>query len=84
MLGITGNSANQTETHFYLKQDIVILVIGGIFSFPLIPFATKRIKAAGGEKVIKALSPVVYFVLFLISLAFAFTSTYKSFVYFMF
>ena len=84
MLGITGNSANQTETYFYLKQDIVILVIGGIFSFPLIPFATKRIKAAGGEKVIKALSPVVYFVLFLISLAFAFTSTYKSFVYFMF
>ncbi len=79
-----GNPADQAETYFYLRQSLLPLVLGFVFSMPVIPYVKKKISDTSWERMIRYASPAVYFVLFIISLAFAFTSTYKSFVYFQF
>ena len=84
MLGLSGNALTQAETAFYLRQDAVPLALGIIFSLPVVPFAAKEIRKRGGERVIGILTPVIYGAMLVIALAFAFTSTYKSFVYFQF
>ena len=77
MLGLSHNPLTQAETWFYLKQDIVPLMIGTVFSLPLFPVLMKK-------KAVKMIQPVLYLAMFVTALAFAFTSTYQSFVYFRF
>lgn len=84
LLHLAGNPLTQQETIYYLRQDIVPLILGIVFSMPVVPYAAGRIQKAGGERLIRILSPVIYGVMLLISLSFAFTSSYKSFVYFQF
>ncbi|MBQ7583659.1 MAG: hypothetical protein IJT24_03525, partial [Lachnospiraceae bacterium] len=84
LFGIKGNPLIQAETYYYLRQDILPLAAGIVFSIPVLPYVAKRLKNTGGERVIRCLSPVIYTVMFIVSLAFAFTGTYKSFVYFQF
>ncbi len=84
LFGLAGNTFSQTETLFYLKQDAIPLTAGIIFSFPVVPLAVKKLKASGMDGVLRTVTPVIYLLMLVASLAFAFTSTYKSFVYFQF
>ncbi|MBQ8956641.1 MAG: MBOAT family protein [Lachnospiraceae bacterium] len=84
LLHLSGNTLTQTETAFYLRQDAVPVLMGIIFSMPVVPYAVKKIKERGGEKIISILTPVVYGVMLITAFSFAFTSTYRSFVYFQF
>lgn len=84
LFGLKGNPAAQAETWYYLRQNALPLILGIVFSVPVVPYAARKLKEAGKEKVISCLSPVVYLVMLVVSIAFAFTSTYKSFVYFRF
>lgn len=79
-----GNPLSQAETVFYLRQSMLPLLVGFVFAMPVIPYVKKKIKDTSLEKLAGYASPVLYFAMFIISLAFAFTSTYKSFVYFQF
>ena len=71
MLGLSGNTLTQTETLFYLKQDMVPVVLGIVFSLPVVPYAVKSIKERGGERMINVLTPVIYGAMLIISFAFA-------------
>lgn len=84
LFGCAGNPVMQAETNYYLRQDILPLIAGIVFSMPVVPYAVKKINAAGGERIIRSISPVIYLAMLIVSIAFAFTSTYKSFVYFQF
>ncbi|MCR5238283.1 MAG: hypothetical protein K6E34_13890 [Lachnospiraceae bacterium] len=84
LTGLAGNPLSQTEALFYIRQDILPVAAGVLFSFPVVSLAIKKITEHGGGKTLRILSPVVYGIMLVVSLAFAFTSTYRSFVYFQF
>lgn len=84
LLGMSGNTVMQQEAVYYFRQNAVPLAAGILFSFPVIPYVGDRLKKYGGERIIRALSPAVYLAMLMVVFAFAFTSTYRSFVYFQF
>ena len=84
MFGGAGNAICQTEALFYLRQDVLPMIAGIIFSFPVVPYLVKMIKVSGRERLLQVLSLAAYILMLIVSFAFLFTNTYKSFVYFKF
>ena len=84
MFGLTGNSFTSAGTLFYWKQSAAVLAMGITFCFPVIPWLKKKLKGQCGRLVQNMASPVFYAVALVVSIAFAFTSSYQAFVYFQF
>ena len=84
MFGFGGNKAFDAQTYYYFLQSITLLIVGWIFAFPVVGAVKEKVKGSVGEKVITVITPVVYGVLLIVSLAYAMTSTYQSFIYFKF
>ena len=84
MLGLGGAPAFQAEAAFYLRQDLVPLAAGILFSFPLLPAVRALAGRHGREGLLRALTPLIYGVMLITAVAFAYTGTYSSFVYFQF
>lgn len=84
LFGLSGNAIADSATIFYWKQSAAVFVLGIIFCFPVVP-AVKRMLSTGRKKILLNMAePVVYGVLLIAAVAFAFTSTYQAFVYFQF
>lgn len=84
MFGLTGNRVSQLEVSYYFRQNIILLLLGGILSMPIIPFLKKRFFTEKRTISFEILKIPLYGAMLVISLAFAFTNTYQSFVYFQF
>ncbi len=85
MFGLRHNAFGSTLTAFYFKQLAAALAIGILFCFPVVPKIRKALeKSSAGKKIVTIAEPVICLLLFVIAIAFAFTSTYHSFVYFQF
>ncbi|MCR5747524.1 MAG: hypothetical protein K6G03_07430 [Lachnospiraceae bacterium] len=84
LLGLSGNPLMQREAMFYFNQNALIILTGILLSVPVVPYIAEKIKKQGNERIIRGLSPVLYGILLVVSIAFAFTGTYRSFVYFQF
>lgn len=84
MFGINGNAFSSTLTGFYWKQLAVAFIIGAIFCFPIIPKIKAWLSDGKKQTVLKIATPIIYAVLLLVAIAFAFTSTYQAFIYFQF
>ena len=84
MFGISENCAWNSVSKYYLLQSWVLLIIGWIFAFPIIRLVKSKLQNKVSNIILEVLSPIMYFVLLLISIAFAMTNTYQSFIYFQF
>ena len=85
MFGLSNNSLYDVETGFQIQQYLIILVIAIIFCTPFV----KKIKLLCNtyvlaNKIAWFITPIMYIVLFIISIAYTITSTYNPFIYFNF
>ncbi len=84
MFGINGNSFSSTLTNFYWKQFAVAFIIGAVFCFPIIPKIKNWLGEGKKQVVLKIATPIIYAILLIVAIAFAFTSSYQAFIYFQF
>ena len=84
MFGLNGNGFCDSTTIFYWKQISVLFFIGWFFALPIIEKIKMLINGKAKEWIIDIASLLIYPVLLIISLAFAMTDTYQSFIYFQF
>lgn len=98
MLGFHGESLYNTEAFFYFRQNVWIIVIGFISSFPIIRCMKMKLNNTDNQsgflarlqslRIVKnaahIMVPVIYIALLIISISFAVSGTYQSFIYFKF
>lgn len=84
MFGLRGNGFGSQMTLFYWKQMAVVFILGLIFSFPVVPKIQEFLGKGKRKIILDIATPVVYAILLVVAIAFAFTSTYQAFVYFQF
>lgn len=84
LFGLSGNVIWNSETYFYLLQSIVLLIVGWIFAFPVVELLKDKMNGRIGNWIITFTTPLVYAGLLIVSIAFAMTDTYQSFIYFQF
>lgn len=84
MFGLSGNVFFDSKTYFYWLQSIVLFIIGWIFAFPVTEKIKCKLTGNAGNWAITIVTPIMYGMLLIISIAFAMTDTYQSFIYFQF
>ncbi len=84
MFGLNGNNFTSTLTGFYWKQLAVAFIIGLVFCFPIVPKLKTWLNKGKGEVALKIAKPIIYAILLIIAIAFAFTGSYQAFIYFQF
>lgn len=85
MFGTIGNRLNDAFTMYQWGESMVVFLIGILFCFPIVKKARQLAeKYVVAQKIHDLFSPILYILLLVISLSFAITSTYQSFIYFQF
>lgn len=84
MFGLNGNLFADTLTGFYWKQMALAFIIGAIFCFPIIPKLKEWMAEGKNQTVLKIATPIIFAVLLIVAIAFAFTGSYQAFIYFQF
>lgn len=85
MIGIGTNNILDNVTFMYIKENIVFLVSGIIFSMPVIRYITKKIEKKKVAKILlELISSIIVFTLFLICITYLVKNTYNPFIYFNF
>lgn len=86
MFGLLGNAFINTNTIYYWTQNAVLLIIGGVFCFPVMKKLNELCDRCGGalRTARDVLLPVVYIASAVVAVAFVLTSTYQAFIYFQF
>jgi len=72
------------ETLYYLRSNLVLLIISVLASTPLFSLIVKKLSNTKLEKVINVLEPVVYICLLMLSTAFLIDESFNPFLYFRF
>lgn len=83
LFGLNNNPIYNDIDLFYLKQYLIIIIIGCIFSIPIIPFVKNNINIKNGKLLFIGKKIIIICLLF-ISLGFTVGNTYKAFIYFNF
>ncbi|MCQ2530598.1 MAG: MBOAT family protein [Lachnospiraceae bacterium] len=83
MFGLTGNSFIDASTLFYLRNNIILLVICGICSTPVVTKLFTKIASRKGIG-FQIIGVVVYAAIFILSIAYLVNATYNPFLYFRF
>lgn len=81
MFGLNKLSFTNTETIYYLKNYLIILIISIISSTPLLKLLIQKIK---NEKIINIVEPIIYIILLILSTAFIIDESFNPFLYFRF
>ena len=85
MIGIGVNNVFDDVAFMYIKENIVFLLSGIIFSMPVIRYIDKKI---GNKKIFKILlepiSSIIVFILFIVCITYLVKNTYNPFIYFNF
>lgn len=86
LFGLMGNAFINTNTVFYLRQSFVLLIVGGIFCFPVIQKANELCDKNGGalRTVRDVMTPAAYIIAAVVSVSFLFANTNQAFIYFQF
>lgn len=84
MFGVFGNRLWDAQTYFYVLQSMVLMIVGWIFAFPVVAAVKEKMNGTVFSKIIDAITPILYACLLVVSIAFAMTDTYQSFIYFQF
>ena len=85
MFGILGNGFFDAKAGYYLTENWILLLCGLIFCFPLVPHLKRILSSyAAVEKAIPIFSTAMYILLALVSISYAFSDSYQSFIYFQF
>ena len=85
MFGFSGQPIFNQYTIFMLKENAVLLVFASLFSTPVVKKAKDIFsKTNFTDNILTILSPCVYLVVLIVSIAFTVTSTYNPFIYFNF
>ena len=72
------------ETIYYLKSNLILLIIAVIGSTPLISKIMNKLTETKMKKVINVLEPIVYIILLTLSTAFLIDESFNPFLYFRF
>lgn len=85
MFGFAPGGLWDSTAQLFLSDNFIFLIIGIIFSLPLMP-KLKKISDiyAVPNKISTVIMPIVYMSLFIISISFMITNTYNPFIYFNF
>lgn len=83
MFGMHSGSLWDENAYFYLGENYAFLLMGVFFAIPVIPWLARKLKAKD-NKIIGILYPVVYFIFFIIALAYIAKGAYNPFIYFNF
>ena len=81
MFGLNKLSFTNTETIYYLKNYLIILIISIISSTPLLKLLIQKIK---NKKIINIAEPIIYIILLILSTAFIIDESFNPFLYFRF
>ena len=81
MFGLNKLSFTNTETIYYLKNYLIILIISIISSTPLLKLLIQKIK---NKKIINIVEPIIYIILLILSTAFIIDESFNPFLYFRF
>lgn len=84
MVGLNNNTFWETEASFYLIEYRIILLLGIVFSMPVVSFVKKKILSVSTRLysfVEDVVVPVVYLLLFLLTIAGMVSSTFNPFIY---
>lgn len=85
MFGLVNNSFSGTVTAFYWGQSATLLLVGGLFCFPVAQKVKEVCVQRNGLKTVyDILCPVGYMIMAIVAVSFAFTTTYQAFIYFQF
>lgn len=85
MFGLNGNVFIDDTFLFYVKQNIVVLILGIIFSMPVAPKVNQLLEDyPRAKKVFSIGYPVALFIIFLVSVSFMVKGVYNPFIYFNF
>ncbi len=85
LFGLNSNMIWNSQTYFYFLQSMTLLIAGWIFAFPIIKVLKEKIeKYRGGELAVSIVTPMINAVLLIVSISYAMTDTYQSFIYFQF
>lgn len=84
MFGISKIPLVGPETLYYLKNYLVLLIIGIISSTPLFSIFINKLKKTKLSNVIEILKPVVYLIVIILSTAFLIDESFNPFLYFRF
>lgn len=85
LFGLANNAFSGASAAFYWGQSVGLVLVGGLFCFPVAQTVKKVCgKRSGLQNVYAVLCPVGYVIMAVVAVAFAFTSTYQAFIYFQF
>ena len=85
MFGLFNNPLSSTDAVFLWQDNRFFILIGILFSFPVVKRLVKPLKDyVLYNKITKVLTPLLYGALFFITCAYIVNSTYNPFIYFNF
>lgn len=85
MIGIGASSLVDNITIMYIKENIVFLISGVIFSIPVIGYLIKNIESKKVFKILlEPISSIIIFILFIVCITYLVKNTYNPFIYFNF
>ncbi len=85
MIGLGGNPLTTVDDIYIMRQYVIVLIVGLIFSMPVIPFVkTKLCKSNASIAVYDIAEKLICLGIMIVSLAAAVGSTYNAFIYFNF
>ena len=85
LFGLNNNLFYNSTTYYYWHQTMALFFVGIFFAFPIIKYVkTKLSTNTVFEWAITIVTPIIYAALLIVSVAYAMTDTYQSFIYFQF
>lgn len=85
LFGLNNNLFYNSTTYYYWHQTMALFFVGIFFAFPVIKYVkTKLSTNTVFEWAITIVTPIIYAALLIVSVAYAMTDTYQSFIYFQF
>lgn len=85
MLALHGNPLIDHATVYWLRQYAVVLIVGAIFAFPVVPVLDRAFgKSKAGEVIWNGFKTVLLMIFLLACLSYAISGSYSPFIYFNF
>ena len=84
MFGFLGNEFIDMQTLYLGKQNVILLILGGVLCFPVLNYIKKIMQKHRLEKMMGWLKTIGYSILMLVDISFAMANTYDAFIYFQF